>query len=121
MAHSSPEGTCANYSRNLWFCQVMFSDSLSVLLKGIVYAHRHRASPHGFPPSAADSTTTGLLGADCTPADESPAAGTARQDSFSAGDGSHPVPRDAPDASQSWDRTHMAPAMAGFGSQAGAD
>src|SRR5260370_11128109 len=33
-------------------------------------SHRHCASPHGLPQGAADATTTGLLGADCTPADK---------------------------------------------------
>ena len=104
-----------------WRHGIIGAKKSPVLPKGVSYAHRHGASPHDRPQGGAHSTTTGLLGAACAPADESPATGTARQDSFSTGDGSQSVPRDAPDASQSRDGTHMAPAMAGSGSQAGAD
>src|SRR5712691_3411808 len=37
-AHSSTDGICANYLRNLLFCQVIFPDSLSKLETTQVYA-----------------------------------------------------------------------------------
>src|SRR4029450_10862077 len=117
---SVPSGAWQKYPYR-WWHGIIGAKKSPVLPQGVSYAHRHYANPHGLPQGAADGTTTGLLGANDAPADESPAAGTARQDSFSAGDGSHPVPRDAPDAPQSRDGTHMAPAMAGSGPQAGAD
>src|SRR4029453_4238705 len=76
-----------------WRHGIIGAKKSPILPKGVSYAHCHYANPHGLPQGAADRTTTGLLGAHCAPADESPAAGTARQDSFSAGDGSQPVPR----------------------------
>src|SRR4029453_3014223 len=115
-----PSGAWQNYPYRRWH-GIIGAKKSPVLPKGVSYAHCHYANPHGLPQGAADSTTTGLLGANCAPADESPAAGPARQDSFSAGDGSQPGPRDAPDAPQSRDGTHMAPAMACSGPQAGAD
>ena len=57
-----------------WRYGIIGAKKSPVLPTGVSYAHRHCASPHGLPPSAADGTTTGLLGADCAPADESPAA-----------------------------------------------
>src|SRR5437867_2526383 len=118
-----PDGTSGAWQKYpyRWRHGIIGAKKSSVFPKGVSYAHRHCAIPRGIPQGAADDTTTGLLGADCTPADESPAAGTACQDSFSAGDGSQPVPRDAPDAPQSRDGTHMAPAMARACPQAGAD
>src|SRR6516164_6400306 len=92
-----------------------------VLPKGGSYDHHRFAVPCRLPQGAADRTTTGLLGAASTPSDQSAAAGTTRPDSFGAGNGSHPVPRDAPDAPQSRDGTHVAPAVARLCPQAGAD
>src|SRR5215475_14872726 len=93
----------------------------SVLPKGYSYDHHRFAVPRRIPQGAADRTTTGLLGADCAPSDQSPATGATRQDSFGAGDGSQPVPCDAPATPQSWDGAYVAPAMARPCSQAGAD
>src|SRR5438105_2973435 len=75
--------------------------------KGCSYDHHHFAVSRRLPQGADDRTTTGLLGADCPPSDQSPAAGAARQDSFGTGNGSHPVPRHAPDAPQSRDGTDV--------------
>src|SRR4029434_1732236 len=93
----------------------------SVLLQGYSYDHHRFAVPRRIPQGAADRTTTGLLGAECAPSDPSPASGATRQDSFGAGDGSQPVPCDAPVAPQSRDGTGVAPAVARPRLQAGAD
>src|SRR5262249_59652731 len=78
-----------------------------ILPKGCSYDHHHVAVSRRLPQGADDRTTTGVLGADCTPSDQSPAAGAAHEDSFGTGDGSHPVPGHAPDAPQSWDGTDV--------------
>src|SRR5262245_1924098 len=93
----------------------------SVLPKGYSYDHRRFAVPCRIPQGAADRTTTGLLGADCAPSDQSPASGATRQDSVGAGDGSHPVPGAAPAAPQARDGTCVAPAVARPRLQARAD
>jgi len=104
-----------------WRHDIIGAQKSPVLPTGVSYAHRHCAIPRGIPQGPADGTTTGRRGADGAPADESPAAGTVRQDALSAGDGSQPVPRDAPDAPQSRDGTPLAPAMARSCPQAGAE
>src|SRR5215475_3272411 len=76
-----------------------------MLAKGCSYAHRCCAIALYLPEGTADRTTTGLLGADCPPSDQSPASGAAAQDSFGPRDGSHPVTRHAPAAPQSRDGT----------------
>src|SRR6266446_4898652 len=99
---------------------IMRSRNGSLLLKGCSYVYHRFAVPRHSPRDTADRTTTGLFGAACPPSDESPAPGAPRQDSVGAGDGSQPVPRDAPDAPQSWDGARVAQAVAHLRPQAGA-
>src|SRR5215475_6237481 len=72
---AGPSGAWQKYPYR-WRHGIIGAKKSPGLPKGVSYAHRHGAIPHGLPPGAANGTTTGLLGADCTPADESPAAGT---------------------------------------------
>jgi hypothetical protein len=117
---AAPSGAWQKYPYR-WRHGIIGAKKSPSLPQGVSYAHRHGAIPRGLPQGAADSTPTGLLGADGAPADASPAAGTACQDALSAGGGSQPVPRDAPEAPQSRDGIDMAPAMARACPQAGAD
>src|SRR5215831_12810184 len=113
-------GAWQKYSYRRWD-GIIGAKNRAKLPKGCSYDHPSSAVPSRIFPGADDRTTTGLLGADCAPSDQSPASGTTRQDSFGAGDGSQPVPRDAPATPQSWDGAYVAPAMARPCSQAGAD
>src|SRR5262249_41254444 len=81
-----PSGAWQKYSYRRWD-GIIGAKNSTMLPKGCSYDHPSCAVPSRMPQGAADRTTTGLLGADCPPSDESPASGTTRQDSFGAGDG----------------------------------
>jgi transposase len=91
---------------------VSYEPKMAIFLrKDALYDHCCCAVALHLPQSTADRTTTGLLGADCPPSDQSPASGAAGQDSFGPRDGRHPVPRHAPAAPQSRDGTSVVQAV----------